>query len=61
MQLSIMLLVIVTWLYCVIIIPNDINREARETRHLCIDDRLFVTNVVDDGKVVWERGKTEAR
>ena len=83
MRLSIMLLSIVLWLYCVILIPNDINREARETRHLCIelataqavsrsrgslhtyagnvDDRLFVTNVVDDGKVVWGRSKTEAR
>ena len=82
-QLSIMLLSIVLWLYCAIIIPNDIKLEARETRRLCIelataqavsrskgplhtyavnvDDRLFVTNVVDDGKVVWERGKTEAR
>ena len=83
MQLSIMLLSIVLWLYCAIIIPNDIKLEARETRRLCIelataqavsrskgplhtyagnvDDRLFVANVVDDGKAVWERGKTEAR
>ena len=83
MQLSIMLLCIVTWLYCAIITPNEIKREERETRRLCIklataqavsrsrgplhtysvnvDDRLCVTNVVDDGKVVWERGKTEAR
>ena len=83
MQLYIALAFIVTWLYCSLIIPNDIKLEARETRRLCIelttaqavarsrgplhtytvnvDDRLFVTNVVDDGKVVWERGKTEAR
>lgn len=83
MKLSIMLLCIVTWLYCAIIIPNDIKREARETRRLCIelataqsvprsrgplhtyavnvDDRLFVTNVVDDGKVVWERDRTEVQ
>ena len=82
MQLYIALAFIVTWLYCSLIIPNDIKREARETRRLCIelataqavsrsrgplhtyavnvDDRLFVTNVVDDGKVVWERGKMEA-
>ena len=72
-QLSIMLLSIVLWLYCAIIIPNDIKREARETHHLCIELataqdvarskgplHTYAVNV-DDGKVVWERGKTEAR